>query len=234
MQLGDMHYILPMNANAYTNQCFHHVCILNTLQAIGYYVAFTVLNPSDAMPLVFVLTEKDLHLVLFPFTKEGKGSLVNALKIQIPLWTTDEGSSKECKLPWRLNLQLLHVLASLVLAQIFNIRLNVEYSFSDATAKVHLSERIITDKMKIDELKTKVEETIKEKDKEIKRVREEKDETIKEKDEEIKEKDEEIKRLREEKDEEKRPREEKDEEIKRVREEIKRLREALKHKEDKQ
>ena len=233
-----MHYILPMNTNAYTNQCFHHVCILNTLQAIGYYVAFAVLDPIDAMPLVFVLTENDLHLVLFPFMKEGKGSLVNALNIQIPLWTTDEGSSKECKLPWRLNLQLLHVLASLVLAQIFNIRLNVEYSFSDATAKLHLSERIITDKMKIDELKAELEETIKEKDEELKRLREEKDEEIKRRREEIKrlreEKDEEIKRLREEKDEEKRPREEKDEEIKRVREEIKRLREALKHKEDKQ
>ena len=183
------------------------MCILNTLQAIGYYVAFAV--PSNALPLVFVLTENDLHLVLFPFMKEGKGSLVNALKIQIPLWTTDEGSSKECKLPWHLNLQLLHVLASLVLAQIFNIRLNVEYSFSDATAKLHLSKRIITDKMKIDELKRLMEE----KDEKIK----EKDEKIKEKDEKIKEKDEEIKRRREEI---KRLREEKDEEIKRVREEI--------------
>ena len=163
-----MHYILPMNANAYTNQCFHHVCILNTLQAIGYYVAFAV--PSNALPLVFVLTEKVLHLVLFPFMN-GECPLVNALNIQIPLWTTDEGSSKECKLPCRLNLQLLHVLASLVLAQIFNIRLNVEYSFPDATEKLHLTKRIITQKcqlkMKINELVAK----LREKDEEIKKLR---------------------------------------------------------------
>ena len=84
----------------------------------------------------------------------------------------DEGVSKECKLPYRLNLQLLHILASLVLAQIFNIRLNVKYSFSDATTKLHLTKRIITDdrllKMKIDELEAEVEE----KDEEMKRLRE--------------------------------------------------------------
>ena len=31
-----------------------HVCIFNTLQAIGYYIAFTVPDPSNALPLVFV------------------------------------------------------------------------------------------------------------------------------------------------------------------------------------
>ena len=95
----------------------HHVCILNTLQAIGYYIAFTAPDPARAMPLVFVLTEEVIHLVLFPFKNEEKSSLVNALAIQFPLWTEDEGSSNEFKLPRLLNLQLLHILASLELAQ---------------------------------------------------------------------------------------------------------------------
>ena len=95
----------------------HHVCILNTLQAIGYYIAFTAPDPARVMPLVFVLTEEVIHLVLFPFKNEEKSSLVNALAIQFPLWTEDEGSSNEFKLPRLLNLQLLHILASLELAQ---------------------------------------------------------------------------------------------------------------------
>ena len=103
-------------------------------------MAFTVPPPSSLIPLVFVLTEEKMHLVLFPFQQAGL-PLVNAIEVCLPLWIEGEAVG-DLPVPRLVNMKILHILSSFVLAQTLNTQLLVNYPLSDAESKGTLWDKI--------------------------------------------------------------------------------------------
>ena len=60
-------------------------------QVIGYYIA--LVSDEKSAPLVFVLSDKTMQLVMFPFVKDNE-KLINAVKLPpIDLWLDSNPSS---------------------------------------------------------------------------------------------------------------------------------------------
>ena len=148
-------------------------------QVIGYYIA--LVSDEKSTPLVFVLSDKTMQLVMFPFVK-GDEKLINAVKLPpIDLWLDSDPSSFSNDL-------MAILIMMLTLSSKDGLFSGIQYTFRDYVKKsavVHVKT--------IANLLAEALKRVDEKDREIG----EKDREIGEKDREIEEKDREIERLKE-------------------------------------
>ena len=76
--------VVISEAKLSTHNKFHHA----VAQVIGYYIA--LLSDVGSPPLVFVLSEANIQLAMFPFEDHENDKLVNAVRfVEVPLWLSN-------------------------------------------------------------------------------------------------------------------------------------------------
>jgi hypothetical protein len=99
-------------------------------QVIGYYLS--LMSEQKAPPLVFVLSDRDIQLVMFPFRDTTENvSLINAVRfIEVPLWSSEH--------PTNFNMSafgILYLVLRIAIEDTFSKVGFLEYDYDDAVKK---------------------------------------------------------------------------------------------------
>jgi hypothetical protein len=118
------HYIVALIIE--THKKYEHA----VAQVIGYYLS--LISEPKTPPLVFVLSDRDIQLVMFPFVDTTeKVSLINAVRfIEVPLWSSEH--------PTNFNMSafgILYLVLRIAIEDTFSKVGFLEYDYDDAVKK---------------------------------------------------------------------------------------------------
>lgn len=113
-------------------------------QVIGYYLALKGDEKTPPLVFVYILSEEDIQLVMFPFVDDTRAGLINAAYTKVPLWLSEYRTDFNMSA-----LGVMYLVLRITVEQMYADKF-LEYAYSDAVPKRAIT-HVISAKKQADE-----------------------------------------------------------------------------------